>query len=180
MGHHGRVAGNSSKRGRQTVRDMILSMLAVGAVGAGAYVLIPHDTKGDRILPIDYSSSLASARRAAPYQLLGPADLPAGWKATSVEYKKDPAGHAVWHLGFETPSRQYAAIEQSDGARADVLKATVPGGQADGESKLGAQDWQRLQGERYRALTVQTGKATTVVTGTASYDELGVLAQSLK
>jgi hypothetical protein len=143
-------------------------------------VFIPHDTKGDRILPVDYTSSLASARRAAPYPLLGPADLPAGWKATSVEYKKDPAGHANWHLGFETPTRQYAAIEQSDAARADVLKNAVPGGQADGESKLGAQDWQRLQGDRYRALTVQTGSATTVVTGTATYEELAVLAQSLK
>ncbi|WP_441250454.1 DUF4245 domain-containing protein [Kitasatospora sp. McL0602] len=159
---------------------MILSMLAVGAVGAGAYVFIPHASSGEGIRAVDYRSSLASAKRAAPYPLLGPEGLPGGWKATSVEYQKDPKGHAVWHLGFVTPAGQYAAVEQSDAARDEVLKAVVPGNQPDGDATVGGRAWQRLQGEHYRALTVQSGTATTVVTGTAGYEELSELAQSLK
>lgn len=179
MGHHVGVAGKSSMRGRQSVRDMILSMLAVGVVGAVAYMFIPH-AAGGGIGAVDYRSSLASAKRAAPYPVLGPEGLAGNWKATSVEYKKDPKGHALWHLGFVTPSGQYAAVEQSDAGRDDVIAATVPGGKSDGEAPVAGRPWQRYLGDHYRGLTVQTGTATTVVTGTASYDELAQLAQSLK
>ncbi|GAA2131093.1 DUF4245 domain-containing protein [Kitasatospora kazusensis] len=167
-------------RGRQTVRDMILSMLAIGVVAAGVYLLIPH-ASGDTVGAVDYRSAVASAKRGAPYPLLGPTGLAADWKATSVEYSpKDQKGYAVWHLGFVTPSGQYAAIEQSNAARDDVLATTVPGGKPDGDTTVAGQDWHRYQGTHYRALTVQTGSATTVVTGTASYEELAQLAQALK
>ncbi len=179
MGHHVRVAGKSSMRGRQTVRDMILSMLAIGGVAAVAYAFIPHAT-GDSIRAVDYSSALASAKRAAPYPVLGPDGLAGSWKATSVEYRKDQKGYTVWHLGFVTPSGQYAAVEQSNAGRDDVLATTVPGAQPDGDAPLAGKDWKRYQGSHYRGLTVPTGAATTVVTGTASYDELSQLAQALK
>ncbi|WP_280715093.1 DUF4245 domain-containing protein [Kitasatospora sp. MAP5-34] len=173
------MAGKSSTRGRQTVRDMILSMLAVVGVAAGAYVFIPHAT-GNTVRAVDYSSALASAKRAAPYPVLGPDGLAGDWKATSVQYQKDQKGYAVWHLGFVTPSGQYAAVEQSNAGRDDVLATTVPGAQADGDASVAGKDWKRYQGSHYRGLAVPTGTATTVVTGTASYQELAQLAQALK
>ncbi|WP_052391053.1 DUF4245 domain-containing protein [Streptomyces sp. NRRL B-24484] len=179
MVHHGRVAGSSSKRGRQTVRDMILSMLAVGVVGFFGYLFIPHEG-GDGVHVVDYRSALASAKRAAPYPVLGPQGLSGQWRATSVEYRKDGKGNALWHLGFVTPSGQYAAVEQSNGTRDDVIGTVVPGGRPDGSTPVAGQDWQRFQGTKYRGLTTPVGTATTVVTGSASYDELAQLAAALK
>ncbi|WP_280695182.1 DUF4245 domain-containing protein [Kitasatospora sp. GP82] len=166
-------------RGRQTVRDMILSMAGVGVVVAVGYAFLPHDA-GDGVHVVDYRSSLASAKRAAPYPLLGPEGLSDKWRATSVEYRKDTKGNAVWHLGFVTPSGQYAAVEQSNGGRDEVIASAVLDGKPDGSATVAGQEWERYQGSRYRGLTVQTGSATTVVTGSASYQELSQLAQSLK
>ncbi|WP_345709810.1 DUF4245 domain-containing protein [Kitasatospora paranensis] len=166
-------------RGRQTVRDMILSMLAVGFVGFFGYLFIPH-SGGDGVHQVDYRVALASAKRAAPYPVLAPQGLSGHWRATSVQYSKDSQGNAVWHLGFVTPSGKYAAVEQSDGSQNTVLAAVVPHGEPDGSAAVAGQDWQRYQGRPYRGLSRQTGSATTVVTGSASYDELAQLAGALK
>ncbi|WP_354642137.1 DUF4245 domain-containing protein [Kitasatospora camelliae] len=169
----------SSMRTRQTVRDMVLSMLAVGGVVFIGYLFLPH-SGGDGVHVVDYRSALASAKRAAPFPVLGPQGLEDDWRATSVEYRQDKKGHNVWHLGFVTPTGQYAAIEQSDGEREAVLSEVTLGAKPDGNASVSGEDWQRYQGDKYRGLTRQTGTATTVVTGTASYDELARLAQSLK
>ncbi|MEV6211069.1 DUF4245 domain-containing protein [Kitasatospora sp. NPDC051914] len=173
------MAGSSSKRGRQTVRDMILSMLAVGVVVFFGYLFIPH-SGGDGVHVVDYRVALASAKRAAPYPVLGPQGLSDQWRATSVEYRKDAKGNAVWHLGFVTPSGQYAALEQSSGGRDEVIAGVVPGAKADGSAPVAGQDWQRFQGTKYRGLAQPGGTATTVVTGSASYEELAQLAGALK
>ncbi|GAA2259216.1 MULTISPECIES: DUF4245 domain-containing protein [Kitasatospora] len=173
------MAGNSSMKGRQTVRDMVLSMAAIGVVVAVGYLFLPHGG-GDGVHVVDYRSSLASAKRAAPYPLLGPEGLSDKWRATSVEYGQDAKGNATWHLGFVTPSGDYAAIEQSNGARDQVIENVVAGAKPDGSATVGGKPWERYQGSQYRGLTVQTGSATTVVTGSASYQELSELAQSLK
>ncbi|MGF1431548.1 DUF4245 domain-containing protein [Kitasatospora sp. LaBMicrA B282] len=172
------AAGN--KRGRQTVRDMILSMIAVMGVAMVAYLTIPHSNEGDPVRVVDYSAALASAKRAAPYPVLAPEGLSAQWRATSVSYQVDPDGHAGWHLGFVTPAGKYASVEQSNEPKADLLKTVVAGYAPDGSATIAGQDWSRYQGDTYRGLTVATGQATTLIAGSASYQELDQLAQALK
>ncbi|WP_280687795.1 MULTISPECIES: DUF4245 domain-containing protein [unclassified Kitasatospora] len=180
MGHHVGVAAGNNRRGRQTVRDMILSMVAVMGVAMVAYLTIPHSSNGDGVRVVDYSAALASAKRAAPYPILAPAGLSDQWRATSVSYDVDPDGHAGWHLGFVTPDGKYAAVEQSNEPKPDLLKSVVSGYAPDGSASIAGQDWSRYQGDHYRGLTVATGPATTLVTGSASYQELDQLAQALK
>lgn len=79
-----------------------------------------------------------------------------------------------------TPDGKYAAVEQSNGPKFDLLKSVVAGYEPDGSTNIGGQDWSRYQGDRYRGLTVTSGSATTLVTGSASYQELDQLAQALK
>ncbi|MEV7779305.1 DUF4245 domain-containing protein [Kitasatospora sp. NPDC088351] len=178
------MAGNNKgMRGRQTVRDMVLSMVAVGFVVWIGYLFLPHDADGDGVHKVEYKVAAASAKRGAPYPLLSPDGLSDQWRATSVTYQPAALGGGkgnAWHLGFVTPSGQYAAVEQSDLARDTVLGSTVAGGKPDGTSEVAGQTWERLQGPKSRALTIQSGSATTVLTGTASYEELAELAQALK
>ncbi|WP_245194717.1 DUF4245 domain-containing protein [Kitasatospora phosalacinea] len=176
------MAGNSSKRGRQTVRDMVLSMAAVGVVVVVAYFSIPGaDGKGNGVHSVPYQVELASAKRAAPYPLLGPQQLPDGWKATSVSYGPSEKSRAAWHLGLNTASGQYAAVEQADGSSEDVVERNVPGAEPDGTATVAGQEWQRVQGDRYRALVRPAGgTGTTVLAGTASYEELAQLAETLE
>ncbi|MFE0457994.1 DUF4245 domain-containing protein [Kitasatospora sp. NPDC058965] len=167
-------------RGRQTVRDMVLSMVAVMGVALVAYLTIPHSGNGDPVKVVDYSAALASAKRAAPYPVLAPEGLSDKWRATSVTYQKDATGHAGWHLGFVTPDGKYASVEQSDEPKGDLLKTVVAGFAPDGGSTIAGQSWDRYQGDRYRAVTETSGSATTLVAGSASYAELEQLAQALR
>ncbi|MFF2074458.1 DUF4245 domain-containing protein [Kitasatospora sp. NPDC058162] len=177
------AAESKGMRGRQTVRDMVLSMLAVGFVVWIGYLFLPHDANSDPVHVVAYKVEAASAKRAAPYPLLAPEGLSDKWRATSVSYTPADINNGkgnAWHLGFVTPSGQYAAVEQADVPREKLLADKVAGAQPDGTSDTAGRTWDRVQGEKARALTVQTGSATTMITGTASYQEMAELAQALK
>ncbi len=184
MSHHvGVAADNKGMRGRQTVRDMVLSMLVVGFVVWIGYLFLPHDANGDPVHEVAYKVETSTARRAAPYPVLSPEGLSDKWRATSVSYKPADQNNGrgnAWHLGFVTPSGQYAAVEQSDVPRDSLLAAYVTGAKPDGTAEVAGRAWERVQGDKARALTVQTGPGTTLLTGTASYEELAELAQALK
>ncbi|MFI9318759.1 DUF4245 domain-containing protein [Kitasatospora aureofaciens] len=177
------AAESKGMRGRQTVRDMVLSMLAVGFVVWIGYLFLPHDANSDPVHVVEYKVAAASAKRAAPYPLLAPDGLSDKWRATSVSYTPaDLSGGKgnAWHLGFVTPSGQYAAVEQADVPRDKLLADKVAGAQPDGTSDAAGRTWDREQGDKARALAARNGSAATLVTGTASYEELAELAQALK
>jgi hypothetical protein len=162
---------------------MVLSMLAVGFVVWIGYLFLPHDANSDPVHVVEYRVAAATAKRAAPYPLLAPEGLSDKWRATSVSYRPADQNNGkgnAWHLGFVTPSGQYAAVEQTDASRDALLADKVAGGKPDGTSDVAGRTWDRVQGEKARALAAQGGPGTTVLTGTASYEELAELAQALK
>ncbi|MDI5970013.1 DUF4245 domain-containing protein [Streptomyces sp. SL13] len=179
MGDHGEVA---EQRGKQTVRDMVLSIAVIGVVVAGVYVFIPRSGH-DPVHPVSYRVELDLARRAAPYPVAGPSGLSRQWRATSVSYDgADPrADH--WHLGFIDPQNQYAAIEQTNAGAASFIASVTQQSHRDGTQTVSGTTWQRYGGGRYRALARTTTGAhggTTVVLGTAPYSQLAQLAGALR
>ncbi|WP_030623105.1 DUF4245 domain-containing protein [Streptomyces sclerotialus] len=173
-------------RGKQTVRDMVLSMAVIGIVVAAIYLFIPHDDSKDAektaVKTVSYRVELATARRAAPYPVAAPEGLPQGWRATSVSYQASDDGEGgAWHLGFLNPKDQYAAVEQSDApAREFVKKVTLNATPAGGAQDVDGARWDRYEGDTYKALVRKESGHTTVVTGTASYDGLAELAGALR
>ncbi|MGW8859993.1 DUF4245 domain-containing protein [[Kitasatospora] papulosa] len=169
----------ASKRGKQTVRDMILSMLVITAVAGVVYLFIPHDDKADPIKAVDYRVELATARRAAPYPVAAPDGLSKGWKPTSVSYEgRDGAG---WHLGFLDPDDRYVAVEQSTAP----AKKYVPEVSRDAENtgrtrEVSGRAWEVWEGPKYDALVLHAEGVTTVVTGSAPSDRLAEMAAALK
>ncbi len=182
MGDHREVAG---MRGRQTVRDMILSLAVIGVVVAAVYFFIPHDdsqtAQQNAVKTVDYRVEVATARRAAPYAVAAPEGLPKTWRATSVSYRASEDGKGgAWHLGMLDPERQYASIEQSDApARKFIQDVTLGAGKVQGEQAVGSKKWDRYQGDTYRALVRTEPGVTTVITGTAPYGRLADLAAAL-
>ncbi|MFE9724553.1 DUF4245 domain-containing protein [Streptomyces sp. NPDC005794] len=169
----------ASKRGKQTVRDMILSMLVITAVAGVVYLFIPHDDKADPIKAVDYRVELATARRAAPYPVAAPAGLSKEWKPTSVSYAgQDGAG---WHLGFLDPDGRYVAVEQSTNpARKYVPEVSQQAEDTGRTYEVAGQAWQRWEGPKYDALVLQAEGVTTVVTGSAPTERLAEMAAALK
>jgi hypothetical protein len=159
---------------------MILSMVLVMAAGVVIYLFIPH-SGGSGVHPVEYNAALQSARRVAPFPVLAPEALPKGWNATAVEYDGSDAKDAQWTLGFIDPAGQYVAVRQSNGpAVAFLADATTNGVKQAGTSTVDGTVWSHYQGDRYRALVLQTAKGTTAVTGTESFAGLEKFAATLR
>ncbi|MFC1417477.1 DUF4245 domain-containing protein [Streptacidiphilus cavernicola] len=164
----------------KSARDMVLSLIAVMAAGLVIYYFIPH-SGGDGVHPVEYNAAVQSARRAAPYPVLAPVGLAKGWNATAVEYDGSDPANAEWTLGFIDPHGQYVAIRQSNGPMdAFLADATTNGVKQPATSTVDGTVWSHYQGDRYRALVLQTPKGTTAITGTESYTALAAFAATLK
>ncbi|MGW7002643.1 DUF4245 domain-containing protein [Streptomyces sp. NPDC054933] len=166
-------------RGKQTVRDMVLSIAVIGVLVAGIYVFVPH-TEGDPVKTVSYEVELGQARRVAPYPVAAPEGLSSHWRATSVTYDGSDPKNSQWHLGFIDPQNQYVAVEQSNGDPQQFISDKTQSSQQDGSQSVAGQTWDRYDGGRYRALVRQKGSVTTMVTGTAPYDQLAELAAALR
>ncbi|MET9641809.1 MULTISPECIES: DUF4245 domain-containing protein [Streptomyces] len=166
-------------KGKQTVWDMVRSLAVIGVVVAGIYVFVPHDDKADPTRTVDYRVETLTARRAAPYPVAAPVGLPEQWRATSVTYERTKAD--AWHLGFLDPEQQYAAVEQSSDTSVKYLERVTRNATASGQTQqVGDAAWERWEGEKYDALVRREQGHVTVVTGTASFEQLGTLAAALE
>ncbi|MFE0648790.1 DUF4245 domain-containing protein [Streptomyces sp. NPDC059534] len=173
------MGGVAGMRGRQTVRGMIQS-LGVILIAAGVmYLFIPHDEEAEPVKAKDYRVELLTAQRAAPYPVLAPQGLGDGWKATVVSYKRENAN--AWQLGFLSPDTQYVAVHQSTAAPGTYVPDVTHRAKDTGRTEtVAGQVWQRWEGPKYDALVRTDGAATTVVTGTASFERLAEMAGALR
>lgn len=166
-------------RGKQTVRDMVLSMVAIGVVVSGIYLFVPH-SEGDPVKTVGYTVELGQARRDAPYAVAAPVGLGKDWRATSVTYDASDSEAVEWHLGFVDPQDEYAAVEQSNGKADTFIEAKSHGAVRSGSRTVDGATWLKYKGSKYDALVREQSGVTTVVTGTASYDRLAELAAALE
>lgn len=166
-------------KGKQSVRDMILSLGLIGLMAGVIYIFIPHDDSKPDLKRVDYRVELLTARRAASYPVAAPEGLPSAWKATSVRY--DGSEFDTWHLGFQAPDGQYVAVEQSTQRPAVFIDTASQGArQTKGTQQIGDRTWRRYEGDHYDALVLEDKGATTVVTGTGSFGTLVKMAEALK
>jgi hypothetical protein len=140
--------------------------------GAGSEDVQPAPT-------IDYADTLAQARSQAPFDVLAPAPEPGGWRATSVDWEL--AGPVrTWRLGFITSGEEFVGLTQSNGSSSEVVEAATRADEPGAPVTIGSGSWQTLTSdEGERALVYVDDEVTTVVTGTASQDELVAFTESL-
>lgn len=169
----------AGKRGKQTVRDMILSLGVIVAIAAGIWIFVPHDDSEDPVKRVDYRVELATAQRAAGYPVAAPEGLPRTWKPTSVRYRAQDGD--AWHLGYLDPHEKYVAVEQSTKAPDEFIGDVTQEARKSGAvTRINGRDWQPYKGERYDALVLREGGSTTVVTGSAGPAQLKAFAAALR
>jgi hypothetical protein len=133
-------------------------------------------------VPVNYQGDLVKFARAAPYPVLAPRGLPASWQPVSSRLTVVPGGAVSWHLGFVTPSGQVASLEESSERPAQFILRMTNNGNLLPPLLSGGTWWGRRwrpdknQRSMYRSAP---GAFTIVVTGTAGWPELTVLAGSL-
>ncbi|GAB3660200.1 hypothetical protein GCM10027589_21770 [Actinocorallia lasiicapitis] len=177
--------------------------LAIGAcllLVAGVFLLTPRGDSAPLRPSVDYSWDAKAISRFAPYVSWAPSwrqgALPAGWKATASrltgindEPAKGEKKIVSWHLNFTTPSDKLASLEESN-ERPDtpggfVRRMTNVGAsapqQAIGTQTVNGIVWEKFRNDekKQNSLVRRLPDVTVIVTGTADWDELGVLAGSL-
>jgi Protein of unknown function (DUF4245) len=163
--------------------------LAIGACLAlvGVIMLVTPRTDEQTLPKVDAGSAAEAMRLTAPYVSYAPAGLPAGWRTTSSRLSGD-RGTVAWHLGGLTPSDQYAALEESNERPAAAFVTRMANvdplnpKNLVGTRQITGATWNEYHrpDKRQNSLVRKLPTVTLVVTGTASYDELSVLAASLR
>ncbi|MEU9839105.1 DUF4245 domain-containing protein [Actinomadura sp. NPDC048032] len=149
------------------------------------YVVTPRSD--EEVLPtVDYSSQLWAMRNDAPYTVHAPEGLPPTWRPNSSRVNgldADGKGPVAWHLGFVTPSDEYAALEQSNEKASQYVPRMANSSRPVGTQQVNGVTWTKYYRKDKKAnslaRTLPDG-VSIVVTGTASYAELAVVAGSLK
>ncbi len=177
-------AAKTRRRGRETVRDMVISMAVVG-LGIAALMLVTWRPKPEaQVRVVDWKPAAVAAQFASHYPVVTPVGLSDQWRATSARFEVEPqsAGKPVWHVGYVTPNNSYAGVEQSDADPAIFISRTVDGGRPDGEVVVGGRPWQSYGpgANGFRSLVRAEGGSTVIVTGSADSAELTALAAALQ
>ena len=170
----------ASKRLRQTVRDMVISMLVVS--GAVVLLVAPWNrSQPDPVRIVDPASVVEGARASEPWPVLAPKGLPSTWRCTNARISTASDGQDVVHLGYLTPSTTSAAIDQSATKQLTFVRELTVDAQPVGTAQIDGVTWQKLEtsdGKR-RAYVREADGATYVVSGGASWTDLTTFADSL-
>jgi Protein of unknown function (DUF4245) len=171
-------------------------LAALGCVlGAAVLVVaipVPHAAQP---VAISYRGDQAALARLAPYPAVAPAGLPASWTPVSSDLTTGGpvsgtagAGTVTWALGYATPDGALVSLEETNASAAPFVRrmtnnGTVllpaqpppagPGGRAWTFSATPA------RGQRSMYATSPAG-FTVVVTGSATWADLRLLAASLR
>jgi hypothetical protein len=172
-------AERSRKRGRQTVRDMVLSMLVVTA--AVAVLFLPWNHRDvETVKVVDPIPTVTAARGVVTWPVLQP-NLPPTWRCTSARLSAAGDAQPIVHLGYLSPSARYVGIEQSATKETSFVHDSVVGGKPSGTSTINGVVWQRYESADgvQRSLVDSAHGATYVVNSQAQWPEIEQFARSL-
>ena len=170
----------ASRRLRQTVRDMTISMLVVA--GAVVVLVAPWNrTTSDTVTVVDPSPVITGARDAEPWPVLAPVGLPAAWRCTSARITVAGDGQDIVHLGYLTPTTTYVGLEQSATKELGFVEEMTVGGRQTGTAVIDGVTWQTYESSdgKHRAYVRLADGATYVVEGQSTWTDLTTFTKSL-
>ncbi len=175
-----------------TTSDLIRSLLVI-IVPLVLITLFFTRNLGDHpVTEVNWRPVLTEARAEATFPVLAPVNLPPGWRPVQVSWVQvgEPylngqrSDRDLWKLGFLTSDDVFIGLAQGDLRPDELVKDETRAGEADGQSVVAGQTWQRLVSpdERTRSLVEQSDEVTTIVTGDLPYEALetyaGILSSS--
>lgn len=160
---------------------LVRSVVACVLLTALVVVLTPRrsDIPGPAVA---YRGDAARLRAAAPFPTYAPGALPGSWWPVASRLTGVDAPPLAWHLAFVLPGGGQAALEQSDETSAAFASRMANVAAVSGHQRIAGVDWERRfrPDKDQRSLVRRAGPVTLVITGTASWADLTLLARSLR
>jgi hypothetical protein len=159
------------------VRSMAVVLVVVAAI-----LLVTWRPKPDAVKPVDPATAVTLATLQKDFPPLIPQGLPSGWVITSARFEPTAksSGRPVFHLGYVTPSGQYAQVEESTAISSGFLDESTDHGVVGGTRQVDGHAWQYWSGDQRQSLVNVDATHAVVVSGTGGVDEVSALAASLQ
>ncbi len=178
-----KAANSRAHRAAQTTRNLVWALVATLLVVIALVLVVvrPDPPAPD---PIDYATIASQSQSQASETLVTPV-LPAGWNSNRALLSRD-GEIENWYIGFVTPSTQFIALTQGIGANPTWVDNVLERAKATGSVTIDGVEWVVYDnrdttdpGNRAYALVTEDGASTYVLYGTASDDEVALLAQAI-
>lgn len=166
-----------------SVPNMLRSLLVVGLIMAAVFFTIPRVNSISRP-PVDVMGAAQRVSADTGWPVVVPRDLPPGWEPTSVRYARSISELPTWHAGYVTAAGQYIAVEQTKGVTSRWVKAQTglpaPTGSLTIDGTVWAQYTRTDKLQNSLLDSRPSGELSTLITGTASYDDMRIFIAALK
>lgn len=173
-----RPAPAKKRRGRENVRDMLLSMgVCVAIVVPIWYLAQPPASDSRTGRPVDPTADVRAFSATAPGLPVPPA-VPPGWKATSSTLE----GPSL-RIGYLTPGRGYVEYAAQAGPAGPFVDDQTGHGQAGSTLTVAGRPYRVYSADGHTSLVLRTARGTVVVGGlreSADDEQLTALAQALR
>jgi hypothetical protein len=178
-----KAQASADHRRRQTVNNLIYSLLATLALVVVIVLMVPRPTP-DPVKNVDYAQIAKQGAGTEPDPLLVP-DLPKSWTSNSAELRQQTDDRVdEWYIGLITPSKQYIGLVQGFHANGTWLADQVANTSPVGSTTVDGVKWSiydnrqssRDVGDAKYALSAAEGASTVVLYGTADTEEFTTLA----
>ena len=174
----------AQRRANQTVRNLILSMLATLGVVLLIVLGVPRDDS-NRIQQVDYQQIAQEAQPAVSQQLIAPA-IPSDWWSNAARLESS-FGVDTWYIGFVTPDNQYIGLSQAFEANPSWEALTLQGNWLETEVEIAGKTWEvwptlspsTPPGTKEYAMLHRFGNSAVVIYGTAAQADFVSLAEEI-
>ena len=174
----------AERRAKQTVRNLIYSLLVTLSLTLVIVMIVPRDD-GNRIQPIEYSAITETVQASVPEKLIAP-KLPADWWANAARVEND-MGVETWYVGYITPDDQYIGLTQAFESNTSWLANKLQGNWLDVTLEIEGRTWEVWptllpsfpKGTKEYAMVHSFDKQTVVIYGTASGEDFLKLARQI-
>lgn len=166
-----------------TMPNMLRSMAVIVALMALVFFMMPRINSVSQP-PVDVLTNAEVVRDTTGWPIEVPEGLPKGWQPTAVRYVKSTGGLMTWHVGYQTPAGTYVALEQTQGATDDWVRAQTNRAPAGETRTIEGTTWTSYvrEDKKQNSLVDRPSDAnalTTVVTGTGDFEELTEFVEHL-
>lgn len=167
------------RRARQTMNNLLLSLLACGGLVLALVLIVPRDDS-PRHLPADYVAIATDAAVSSKLPILAPDLIDSTWYSSAARWNSRPAdGVANWYVGFVGEKGQYLGLTQAFNSNPTWLTLFLQESIIAGTTEVDGISWTIYESviknnppkSRDYAMVADVGSDQVIIYGTASDSE---------
>lgn len=178
------MSNSAERRAKQTIRNLIFSMLATLGVVALIYLGVPRDDSS-LIQRIDYVAVSEEAKSSLGLEVAAPR-IPSDWWSNAARVEKQ-LGLDAWYIGFVTSNNEFIGFNQTFNSNASWEADFLAGNELSGTEVIGGLSWELYPtkrpsdppGTKEYVMLHRSENFTVVIYGTADQEDFVILAQEI-